>query len=222
MRYTLVIFMIASVLIWPQQVFGQDKPPVQPKPAAEAGAPPVAPPGDGSAKEACAGDLKGEKSDEIRLHLENVVMARLTQELALDDAQTVLLVRKFSEYREKMRELRKQHRDLLKGMKEMVNTDKENAGIEAKLNEIQAYDMKIAQARQDCFKGLAADMKPWQQAKLYLFMGEVENEMRGLMMKARERERAGKGGPEGAMGAGHGGGRGEGPKNGKGAGNPGR
>ncbi|HPO15802.1 MAG TPA: hypothetical protein PLI09_20335 [Candidatus Hydrogenedentes bacterium] len=131
---------------------------------------------------------RGEKSmdADTRALLEEVMIARMSQELALDDEQTVLMVRRFSQFRDQLREMRKQRAEMAKELKALIKQNKEDASIEEKLNALTTIDEKIIQARVEAFNNAAADLTPWQRAKLYLFISEFENEIRGIMQKARE------------------------------------
>jgi len=133
---------------------------------------------------------RGEKNldADTRALLEEVMIARMSQELALDDEQTVLMVRRFSQFREQMRELRKQRAELAKEMQALVRQD-QGGGIDEKLKTLMDIDAKIVQARLEAFRAVSADLTAWQRAKLYLFIAEFENEVRGLMQKAREQKR---------------------------------
>jgi len=121
--------------------------------------------------------------------LEQVLMARLSKELALDDEQTVLLVRRFAEQRERMRDLRAQRGELVRELKAAVRTSKDGPSIEARLEAVIAQDQQIAAAQKDSLDLLGGDLTAWQRARLYLFIGEFQNEMRQLLYKARERGR---------------------------------
>lgn len=128
--------------------------------------------------------------------LEQVMIARLSQELALDDEQTVLLVRRYANFREQMRELTKQRNELLRDLKAAVKEATDTGAIEAKLDTVIAHDQKILEAKRDLYELAGTDLTAWQRAKLYLFMLEFEADVRQLLMQARERHgRFEEGGP---------------------------
>ena len=120
--------------------------------------------------------------------LEQVMMARLSKELELSEEQTVILVRKFTEYREQARELRKKRYELLRQLQTQLKENKEDAGIAAKLEEIKQQDDSITQARRDLFTRASEGLAIWQQARLYVFMDEFESELRRVVQRAKEKE----------------------------------
>ncbi len=147
--------------------------------------PPDGPPGERGKR------WRGEKTldADTRALLEEVMIARMSQELALDDEQTVLMVRRFSQFRDQMRELRKQRAVLAKEMQALTRQDQGGNEMDGKLKTLIDIDEKIFQARLDAFHAVSADLTGWQRAKLYLFIAEFENEVRGLMQKARDQKR---------------------------------
>ena len=59
-----------------------------------------------------------DRVQDSRKLLEEVLMARLTHELALDEEQTVLMVRRLAEYRETMAALRRERAQLVRALRE--------------------------------------------------------------------------------------------------------
>lgn len=123
--------------------------------------------------------------------LEQVMIARMSRELALDDEQTVLLVRRFSEFREQIRERQRRRAEMARDLHDELRKSKDNADIQAKLEVLMAFDAETEQLRRGVFDAAGADLTPWQRARLYLFVGEFESEMRNLLQQARERYRWG-------------------------------
>ena len=148
-----------------------------------------------------------EPDAEMREILEQVMVARLSKELALDDEQTVLLVRQFSGYRERVHELQKQHSELVKDLKASVEEGTDGQAIEDKLEAIMAHDEKILSAQREVYELAGGELTAWQRAKLYIFITDFQGEMRNLIRRARERHQGfGEGGPRrgGRMGMGPG------------------
>lgn len=188
MKNLALMFIALGVLCWTPTLYAQAPPPAPETPqAAPIPAPPLPePPAPGPER---PGKAKKKPSEDpaMRRMMEDMMIARLSQELGLSDEQTVLLVRKFNQFRSDAANLRKQRAELTRELKALVEKDKEDSAIEAKTQELGALDLKIAQARLDAFKESSAGLAPWQRAKLYIFASEFENEVRGLVQKARER-----------------------------------
>jgi hypothetical protein len=115
------------------------------------------------------------------------MMARVSKELALDEPQTVLLVRAFTEFRDQMAELRRHRNQILNDLKNLIREGKDNAAIQSKLDTLIAHDERVAAARRELYERAGADLTPWQRAKLYVFMSDFEAEVRRLVKKAQER-----------------------------------
>ncbi len=133
----------------------------------------------------------GGTSPEVRELLEQVMMARLSRKLELSDEETVLLVRKFSEYRERMREMNQQRRELLRIVEQKVRTGADDTQVQAALGRLRAHDKAMAGLQQAVFDEAAASLTAAQQAKLYVFLGDFEQEVQRLIQQARERFRSG-------------------------------
>jgi len=126
------------------------------------------------------------KQAEVRQLIEEVMIARITKELGLNDEQTVLIVRRFSEYRDKAREARQQRKKLVDEMKEDLRSGDNSAQVGEKLKAILALDVQIAQDRTAAFESVATSLTPQQQGKLYLFLADFEVELRRMAQAAKE------------------------------------
>ncbi|MCC6144919.1 MAG: hypothetical protein IT368_14025 [Candidatus Hydrogenedentes bacterium] len=133
----------------------------------------------------------GRANPKAREVLEKVLIARLSEDLALDDAQTVLLVRRYTEVRDKLAELRQKRADLMRQLREAVDSNNDNAKLTGLLEELQSIDGEMARTKEAAFDAMAADLTPWQRARVYIFFSEFENQMRRWLVEVR-RERADK------------------------------
>lgn len=175
MRYAiLAVLCVLGLFAAAQAPENAVAPPAAPEAAPQN--PPPAGPGPGRAM-----------NESTRELLEQVMVARLSKELTLDDEQTVLLVRAVSEFRDQMADLRRQRMQLSNELKGLVKEGKDNDAIEAKLQVLISHDEKTAVARRDLFERASAGLTPWQRAKLYLFMGDFEGEIKRLLKKAQDR-----------------------------------
>lgn len=128
---------------------------------------------------------------ESRALLEQIMVARISQELSLSDEDTVLLVRRFSETREEVRALMRERAAQMRALGEMLRANADAAALDTALEAVRALDRKVFEARQTAMDELGADLTPWQRARLYVFLGNFENDLRRLVQQARERARRG-------------------------------
>jgi hypothetical protein len=122
--------------------------------------------------------------------LEKVLIARLSEDLALDDAQTVLLVRRYTEVREKLGALRQKRNEKLRELREAVESNQESDRLSVLLDEMHAIDREMEETKRSSFDTMSADLTPWQKARLYIFLSEFEGQLRRWLNEVR-RERAG-------------------------------
>ena len=147
--------------------------------------------------------MKDEGATESRKLLEEVLMARLTRELALDEEQTVLMVRHLAEFRDKMAAMRRDRMVLARSLRQAVREGKDEKAIGKVLEEVVVHEEKMAVARREIVDFEGFELTTWQKAKLYLFIVDFESDMRQLLKKAQERRlgrgaKAGSREPEGA------------------------
>lgn len=145
-------------------------------------APPEKGKGKGEAK--AADDARAAESRNL---LEEVLMARLTRELALNEEQTVLMVRHLAEFRDKMAALRRERMVLARELRQAVREGKDEAAIGKLLEEVVAHEEKAAVARREIVDFDGFELTTWQKAKLYLFIVDFEGDMRRLLKQAQER-----------------------------------
>lgn len=134
---------------------------------------------------------RGGAAPEVRALLEEVMMARLSRRLQLSDEETVLLVRQFSRYRERMRQMRQERRDLLRALEKKVKTGADDTQVLGALAALREHDQAMAGLQQKVFDEVAKHLRAEQQAKLYVFLGDFEEEVQRLIQQARERFRSG-------------------------------
>lgn len=165
-------------------------------------------------------ELKRMGEDDVRALIETVRMVRLSQELGLNDEQTVLLVRQYNETKEETSKIQMERQEIAKELRELVTAGAPDNEVEKTLDHLIAKDKEAVMMRFDAFERAAAGLTPTQKAKLYVFMGDFEKRMRNLIEKAKAqfreqrsddmREMMREGGPRRGGGYGGGYGRGEG------------
>ena len=141
-------------------------------------------PKDGKEEEVVTRD---ERATESRKLLEEVLMARLTRELALDEEQTILMVRHLAEFRDNMAALRRERMVLSRNLRQAVREGKDEEAIAKVLEEVVAHEAKAAEARREIIDFDGFELTTWQKAKLYLFIVDFESDMRRLLKQAQER-----------------------------------
>lgn len=175
-------------------VHAQGPPP--PPPGGPFGDGPPPPPGDGHGPP----PPPGGGDEHGRELLQQVMVARLSQELELNDEQTVLLVRRFLEFKDGSRKLRRERNDLARELRELVKQgEAKSAEIDEKLNALVAADQKVADSKRELYTALSKDLTPVKKAKLYAFMQQFETDLRRMADEVRGRRG---GGPDGGFGRG--------------------
>jgi hypothetical protein len=127
--------------------------------------------------------------------LEQVMLARLSKELTLDDEQTVLLVRRFAEYKDEMRTLQRDRAGRLRALDEAVRGNADADAVEEALEAVLASDARLTDLKSAAYASLGEGLTAWQRGRLYLFINEFEDDMRRLVQQARDRARMGGEGP---------------------------
>jgi hypothetical protein len=136
---------------------------------------------------------EGEKSadssdgEDTRKLVETVMMVRLTEELQLDDEQTVVMVRRLRNLKAELGALRKSRGDLYRQVKDSVRDNAADADIQTRLNALIEHDRKLETFKQDRASELGEGLTTRQQAQLYIFLSEFEGDMRHLVHRAQER-----------------------------------
>lgn len=133
---------------------------------------------------------------ETRQLLEQVMIARLSKELALDDEQTVLLVRRFAEQKQEIVSLNRERQTRMRALSAAVDEGKDEDLIEERLAAVRDIDTKLHIAKTATLESLGEGLTSWQRARLYLFLMQFESDMKRLLQQARERSQpAGEGRP---------------------------
>jgi len=124
---------------------------------------------------------------EISELIESVMVARLSKELGLNEEETVLMVRRFSEFREQLNDLKRQRQEKLRRLRTVLREEKANEAVEDALQDLIAHDLKMLEFRKKAYQSAAGQLSVKQRAKLYVFISDFEGDMRRLIQKARER-----------------------------------
>ena len=124
--------------------------------------------------------------EDTRILLEQVMVARLSKALNLDDAQTVLMVRRFSEHRAEFMKLIKTRATLTRELKSSLEKEASSEVLAKQLAQLRETEQKMATSRITMFDEVGAELDTVQRAKLYVFLDEFEQEIRNLLRRAHE------------------------------------
>ncbi|NIA16152.1 MAG: hypothetical protein GWP08_18985 [Nitrospiraceae bacterium] len=124
---------------------------------------------------------------EVEELMEAVMTARLAKTLGLNDEQTVLMVRRFSEYKERLSHMRREREEMLRDVRNALREGQEGAAIEPLLGALVEKDIEIAKYRLGAFQTARNGLTVKQQAQLYVFLSEFDADMRHLIQKVRSK-----------------------------------
>ncbi|HPU96730.1 MAG TPA: hypothetical protein PLO53_02120 [Candidatus Hydrogenedentes bacterium] len=119
--------------------------------------------------------------------LEQVMLARLSEELELSDEQTVLLVRRFMDFRNRRGELRKEREQLMRAMQEAIEKNEPDAKVEELLNRIRDLHEQTVNLMRTLYEELSKELNIRQRAKLFLFLERFDAEVQQMLKRAADR-----------------------------------
>ncbi len=121
---------------------------------------------------------------ENRAMLEQVLVTRLSRRLGLNDEQSVILMRRFSELREQQEALRRKRMEILHGLRGVLRLEEDEAALKRLMGALAETDKELAAGERGAREALRdMDLNIWQQAKLELFLSEFEGDMRRLVQQ---------------------------------------
>lgn len=133
-----------------------------------------------------------ESEEDVRELVESIRMAKLSREVGLTEEQTVLLMRRYHETRERIGRLTKTRFEQLKTLREAVAEGSSDDQIKLLLEQLRATDMDLMRVHQEAVAQASDGLTVTQQAKLYIFMNTFDHDMRRLVERVR-RSRSGEG-----------------------------
>lgn len=132
---------------------------------------------------------------DAREMVEVVMMVRLSKELGLSEEETVLLVRRMSEFRDDVQKAQRRRRELMDAIRKAIAEGAEDEAILAHLDELKSIDRRLNNIKLEAHDKLAEGLTVQQQARLYLFLQDFDENMRRMVQRVRERSRMLQGGP---------------------------
>lgn len=184
MRYLLLFGVLAAALALAVPAYAGP-------PAADTGANPDNEPG--STKPADDGEKPERKSDwddrDVHELVETVMMVRLGKAVQLTDEQTVAVAQSFQEYRKQIHERYQARRAMHDALRTKLDEGAPETDIRAALDPLLRFDEDIAKLRREGFEAAAkaGGLSALQEARLYWFLEDFEDNMRKMVMRARER-----------------------------------
>jgi len=120
--------------------------------------------------------------------LEQIMLARIAEQLDFNDEQTILLIRKFNEQKKLFDEKNKQRNEIVNDIKKLLQgkTDENAQVLEEKFNLLVKTDMEIAELKYKWVDNLRMDLPLNSKVQLYLFFSDFENEIRKFLRKTYE------------------------------------
>jgi len=128
----------------------------------------------------------GTDSVSARQLVQEIMTARLARELALSDEQTVIMLKRFTEYRSQLDAFKKERQELTKALRASISGKEPDTKIEARLKALAELDGKIVEFKKSLYDSASEGLSVAQRAKLYVFLSDFESDMRKLIQKARE------------------------------------
>ncbi len=119
--------------------------------------------------------------------VQEIMAARLAQQLGLNDEETVILLRRLVEYRTQIGTLQKERQETLRSLRAILKQNGSEKEIEETLSRLKDLDANLQELKRTAFEKISAGMSVTRRARLYVFCNDFENEMRRLVQKARER-----------------------------------
>jgi Spy/CpxP family protein refolding chaperone len=128
---------------------------------------------------------QGPRAEELRHLMETIRMVRLTRELGLNDEQTVLVVRRIEDLKQRERELARRKEEVMRELRESVRAGAPDERIQDLLNEAINVDREMAEIKIHAVNEFGDLLSPTQRAKLYLFTSDFNKDMRNMIERAR-------------------------------------
>jgi hypothetical protein len=137
-----------------------------------------------------ADDADAEKRRQLRRRIQALRMARLTQELDLDDATAAKLFPLINKIDDRGAELAESRGKVLRKLDELSRKkDADSKEIDAALDEVTEISKKAHALDEELHAKARAILTPAQMAKFILFHEHFQDEMHGVIKGARDEER---------------------------------
>jgi len=127
-----------------------------------------------------------EQREEVRKKMEAIRIARLTEELNLDEKTAAKFIPAITSLDQKRRILLKENQELLREMRALLNAPPPDEGkLKAAIHRIEKNHHEMLSLRDKEFAAIRDNLTVEQQARYLLFHQEFQREMRGMVEGAR-------------------------------------
>ncbi len=121
--------------------------------------------------------------------LEQVMVARLSDRIGLSDEQSVLLVRRFTRFRNEQQQTQKERAEAMKALRGALRgegQEPDEAAVADALRRVTEATGRMAAQRRELQEVMGEGLTVVQKGRMLIFLEEFEGEMRQLIKNARE------------------------------------
>lgn len=140
------------------------------------------------------------EDEDVRDLIEIVRMARLARELGLGKEDAVAMMRTFDTYREKFWDLMKARRTAMGDLKTKIQAGAPPEELTAAVDKLLELEQQGGALKVESFRAAAEGLNVEQQAKLYVFVQEFDDDVRRMVMRIRQGDGRQGDGPRGEWG----------------------
>lgn len=135
-------------------------------------------------------DVEDVEESNVRELINMVMTVRLAKRLDLSDEQTLLFARHVGTYKDELLALKGKRARTTRHLRGILDGDAPEEAVTERLEKLLNLEHEIAELTGKLVKEAEKEFDVGQTAKLYLFLGDFENDMRRLIRRAqRLRER---------------------------------
>lgn len=121
----------------------------------------------------------------VRELINTVMTVRLAKDLDLSDEQTLLFAKRVGSYKDELLSLKGKRGRTTRHLREILDGDAPEEAVTERLDKLLALEREIAELTGKLVKTAEKDFNIPQTAKLYLFLGDFEEDMRRLINRAQ-------------------------------------
>lgn len=123
---------------------------------------------------------------DMRELIDMVFMARLAAALGLNDEETVVLVRRLKEYRDGLRTVKIERSRTQRELRHALREGEDDSVIEEKLSRVFQLESAIVESTKTLVQKVGEYLNARQTAQLYLLLGDFDEDLRWMVMRARQ------------------------------------
>lgn len=123
---------------------------------------------------------------DLRELIDTVRMYRLSKVLELSDEQTVMLMRRYDDFKKQIASIWEKRGKTMELLRQKVESNAPESEIEEVLNSLVQLEEESFRAKNELIQKTGEGLTIRQRAKMLLFLQDFERDMRRLLEKARE------------------------------------